>query len=70
MIEQNWEQIGNAVIKHRLLSLKFDGKSKKLAEFKLQELPLLECMNLYHNERYMNTRTMTLNCLKTHASIN
>ena len=26
------------------MSLKFGGKSKKLAEFKLQELPLLECM--------------------------
>ena len=28
----------------RVLNLEFGGKSKKLAEFKLQELPLLECM--------------------------
>ena len=40
MIEHGWEKIGSAAIKHKhkgfcVLSLKFGGKSQKLAEFKL-----------------------------------
>ena len=39
-----------------VLSLGIGGKSKKLAEFKLQELPLLECMqNTNDNTSYLSS---------------
>ena len=58
MIKHDQVEIGSAVSGQsqklngfHVLSLGIGGKSKKLAEFKLQELPLLECMPLSCKKR-------------------
>ena len=63
MIEHNWEKIGIAVSKHSefcILSQEFGGKSKKLAEFKLQELPLLEIMTFANTTKVTSSQAQQM----------
>ena len=57
----------------RVLSLEFAGKLKKLAEFKLQELLLLECMIIMYVKQkcivYISTKMYCIHFLQ-HAFLN